>query len=46
LQIKRTSRMTRRNPGLLELKHGALIVLTFILAVTAGKEDFFFVISQ
>jgi hypothetical protein len=38
--------MTRRNPGLLELKHGALIVLTFILAVTAGKEDFFFVISQ
>lgn len=32
--------MTRRNPGLLELKHGALIVLTFILAVTAGKEFF------
>lgn len=29
--------MTRRDPILLELKHGALIVLTFILAVTAGK---------
>lgn len=33
--------MTRRDPVLLALKHGALlIVLTFILAVTAGKEFF------
>ena len=29
--------MTRRNSGLLELKHGALIVLAFILDVTAGE---------
>lgn len=32
--------MTRRDPGLLELKHGALIVLAFILAVTAGELSF------
>lgn len=34
--------MTRRNPGLLELKHGALIVLAFILAVTAGELSYIY----
>lgn len=29
-------KMTRRDPGLLQLKHGALLVLTLILAATAG----------
>lgn len=28
--------MTRRDPCLLQLKHGALLVLTIIFAVTAG----------
>lgn len=28
--------MTRRDPCLLQLKHGALLVLTLIFAVTAG----------
>lgn len=29
--------MTRRDPCLLQLKHGALLVLTLIFAVTAGR---------
>lgn len=36
-QIKQNAvRMTRRDPCLLQLKHGALLVLTIILAITAG----------